>query len=90
MCYSNNKPQITELKTMKAYFVPKTLKLLRVSKGVLLIAVMGSHVDRTDSWKEKQTLERYMAAFKCPCSKVYVTLGSLSRSEHRAMEGPRK
>lgn len=42
-------------------------------------------------WKEKQTLERYMAAFKCPCSKViYVTLGSLSRSEHRAMEGPRK
>ena len=32
---------------MKAYFVAETLKLLWVSRGVLLVAVMGSQVDRT-------------------------------------------
>lgn len=40
---------------MKAYFVPKTLKLLRVSKGVLLVAVMGSQVDRTADSLEGKT-----------------------------------
>lgn len=77
---------------MKAYFVPKTLKLLRVSKGVLLVAVMGSQVDRTaDSLEGKTNSGVLYGSIQMSLPKViYVTLGSLSRSEHRAMEGPRK